>query len=103
FMSRKREKLLTVVGIPNADPTVAVGAGEEFAVRTERDGSHPISMLLDFMEQFAIFTGINLHEPTQAAERDLALVRAHVGCDDGVLLFAHCGDLLAICDIPDDD
>src|SRR5437899_3374878 len=63
FVPGQREEFLAVVGVPEADPAITIGAGEHLAVGAEGEGIHPIRLFLELVEQLAGASRINLYQP----------------------------------------
>ena len=97
------EQFLPVVGVPDGQAAVAIGAGEHFTVGTEGERHDPVGVLLDLVLQFSGLGGVDLHQAVGTAERDLGLVRTDVGGEDRIVFFADGGDAFAGFDVPKQD
>src|SRR5688572_9765528 len=49
-MAGQREEFLAVLRIPQIDAAIAIRAGEEFPIGTERNRRYPIGMFLDLVQ-----------------------------------------------------
>ena len=91
-----------VVGFPDKDVAVAVGGGEQDAVRAEIGAGHPLGVLGDQVELLARGDVEALHLLGIGGEDDLAMVGRDVGRHHLVELLADLGDTLAGLNVPDD-
>ena len=92
----------SVVGFPDVHVAVAVGGGEQDAIRAEVRAGDPLSMLGDDVKLLARGDVVALHLLGVGAEGDLAMVGRDVGRHQLVELLADLGDALAGLDVPDD-
>ena len=102
-MAGKGEEFLRVIRVPNADATVAIGGSEHLAIGVEGNVGNPIGVLFDFVLKFAGFGGENFDETAGRANRDLRLVGANVGGEDGVIIVTEGGHAFTGGDFPEDN
>ena len=88
LMTGQGVEFLAAVGFPNHEAAVAVARCQQHAVGAVLNGSDPIGVLFEVMQQVAVARGEHFDVLARTAQGDLSLVRVEVRCQDGVILIA---------------